>query len=183
MYLSSCSLVLVFCEIIIIYLFIMPPETRLYTCITPSVGIYTLVVIQAGSLLFYLLPRANRTAVRALTLDIRRFNHDKSVLYYEQLSGKQCRNDRSPNVLFHRLNAMISVGQAGISTLTGYLADSRGYLILQVFFMACVSGRYGYRDHLMLHFEFTSPSLVNAQFHSKLEIKISSCYILQLAEI
>ena len=62
---------------------------------------------------------------------------------------------------------MISVGQAGISTLTGYLADSRGYLILQVFFMACVSGRYGY--HANLHFEFTSRILVDAQFHSKLD--------------
>ncbi|XP_045200021.1 major facilitator superfamily domain-containing protein 1-like isoform X2 [Mercenaria mercenaria] len=38
------------------------------------------------------------------------------------------------------MNAMVAVGQAGAAYFAGYLADNNGYLVLEVFFTACMAG-------------------------------------------
>ena len=43
------------------------------------------------------------------------------------------------------MNALIAVGQGCFSILTGYLADTYGYLILQVFFMASVCCKFAFK--------------------------------------
>ena len=38
------------------------------------------------------------------------------------------------------MNAMTAVGQAGAAYFAGYLTDNFGYLVLEVFFTACMAG-------------------------------------------